>query len=142
MKKRKWIIWLVVMPILIIGILIGYFTVKNNADMEYAAALVRVSFGSEYNLDSDIIEIQISNVYEQSHPKSLEDAARALIASMKILEASDSQEAIDMANKLVELNRYTGEEYDDMSYPVRQFAIDYDISNAEALDTILKEATE
>jgi len=142
MKKRKWIIWLVVMPILIIGILAGYFTIKNNADMEYAVTLVRLNFSSDYDLDSDIIEIQISNVYEQSHPKSLKDAARALIASMKILEASDSQEAIDMANKLVELNRYTGEKYDDMAYPVRQFAIDYDISNAEALDTILKEATE
>jgi len=140
-KKHKWI-WFVITFMIIVGMLVGYFAIKHNIEMEYAVVLVRNNFSSDYDLNSDIIEIQISNVYEQSHPKSLEDAARALIASMKILEASDSQEAIDMANKLVELNRYTGEEYDDMAYPVRQFAIDYDLSNTEALDTILQEATE
>ena len=116
------------------GLVLAETSIKYSMDMEEAVTLISLRL----NRDNDeIYRIQISRIYEQEHPDTLKDAADALWAATKIAE--NSTEEINMAAKLIEINKLTDADYSGIALSVRELAHTCDITHEQAIDVILDE---
>jgi hypothetical protein len=134
-KKFKWL-WIPVAAVVFIVMLITSSIWRDNADLEYAVAAMKLNFSEATDTDEEIFKIQINCVYEQSHLTKRYDAVLPLVTAIKSF-GMDGQEAIDVANKLIKLHEYTGADYKDMIQAIRETAHESGFSDGLVIDATI-----
>lgn len=130
MLRRRLLILYILLFACIAIIIVGSLILSYENQMEEAIALTSARLGRD---NDEITRIQITQIYEKGRPDTLKDAADALWSATAIAD-DERQDEIEVAVKLIGLNKLTGADYADITRIIREFAHNMKITEKQALE--------